>query len=118
MSVNNDKYVSSPVSHSMTMAAVAWHFVPYDSTRPTMTGAERWSVLTGVVLTPNAGVGAGLSFGLLRGLAINVGELVIWNPTSVNGAAPGSAAPTGVSQLSHKPSYGTFLAGNYVFGGS
>ncbi len=117
MKLDNGRYASDPAPHAMTMAAMAIHPVAYNGSLPGPSQAERWSILLGGVLTPAAGVGAGVSFTIVRGFAVNAGEFVIWVPSAVDGGAPGAAAPTGANQLPHRYSYGTFIGANYVFGG-
>jgi hypothetical protein len=117
MKVDNGKYASSPVSHATTMAAIAWHPEAYDSSLPSMSWPERLGLFVGAVITPGAGIGAGVSIGLVRGFGLNIGEMATWNPTSVNGDSPGATVPTGSAQLAHRPSYGTFIGGTYAFGG-
>lgn len=114
MKVDAGRYASDPAAHGITMAAVAMHVRPYDSTLPAISMPERWSVLVGGVLTPAAGIGAGVSVGVIRGFAINAGEMLIWVPT---GSSPGAIAPDGSNQLRHRYAYGTFVGASYRVGG-
>jgi hypothetical protein len=69
-------YADDAPSRGFTMVAVAWHPVPYDSARSTMSRPERVSILFGAAVTPAAGLAVGLSvkpFSGLRGLAFTGG---------------------------------------------
>ena len=114
MKVESGAYASDPLGRAVTMAAVMFH-KPFDSTLSNMSVAERLAGYLGAVLTPAAGVGAGVSIGIIRGLSANVGYAWVWVPTSANGGAAGTAAPTGARQLSHKMNHGWFIGGGYVF---
>jgi hypothetical protein len=102
MKVDAGKYASDPLSHSLTMATVAWHVKPYDSSLSEMSQAERWAVLVGGVLTPAAGVGLGLSFGIIRDFAINAGVMGVWVPSAPSGLGLGSDVTTNPQQLENK----------------
>ena len=112
MKVDSGRYAADPATHSMTMAAIAIHVKPYDGALADISSPERWSLLVGGVLTPAAGIGAGISFAFMRGFAITAGEVALWVPT---GASAGALAPAGSSQLPHRYSYGTFVAAGYSF---
>jgi hypothetical protein len=111
---DNGMYASDPLSRTIGLAAVAFHPLKYDSTRPTITPQERLSVWLGGVLTA-PGFGAGLSLGAVRGLTASIGYVWLWVPTSINGEAPKTLAPDG-DQLAHKQNRAVFLGGGYVFG--
>ena len=114
--IDSGNYTEQPVARLLTMAAAAWHPWPYDSTEPRMTWQERLSVLGGGVLTPDPGIGTGVSWGVVRGLAANIGYFWIWVPTAANGAAMGTVAPTNVDeQFIRKINRGVFVGGGYVF---
>jgi hypothetical protein len=118
MKVTSGKYDEDPIGRGLSMAAVAWHPVPYDSTTRDMTGPERFALLIGGLITPGPGIGTAVSIGVFRGLAANIGYFWAWVPTSANGSPVGAAAPTGAAQLAHKLNRGVFIGGNYVFGKS
>jgi len=96
---------------------VAWHPKPYDSSLSEMSQEERWGVLIGGVLTPAAGVGLGVSFGLIRGFAINGGVIGVWVPSAPPGSNVGSAVTTdsNTKQLENRFNTALFIGGNYVF---
>jgi hypothetical protein len=117
MKVDAGQYASDPSSHSVTMATVAWHPKPYDSSLSEMSQEERWAVLFGGVLTPAAGVGLGASFGLIRGFAINGGVIGVWVPSAPPGSSIGSVVTTDSNQKQLENRFNTalFIGGNYVF---
>ncbi len=114
--VSGSTYASSPLSRAMTMAAIAIHPKAYDSSLSNISGAERFSFLLGGVLTPAAGGAVGISFGLMRGMAINAGLaiLVVSKPSA--GSVGGAAPATGQSQLVVGHAQAIFLGGSYLFG--
>ena len=107
-------YAEDPLSRAIGLAAVALHPFRFDSSLPSMSWQERLSLWAGGVLTA-PGLGVGASVGIVRGLTFSVGWVSVWVPTSINGAAPKSAAPEG-DQLAHKRDSALFLGGGYVFG--
>jgi hypothetical protein len=117
MKVDGGQYASDPSSHSVTMATVAWHPRPYDSSLSEMSQEERWAVLIGGVLTPAAGVGLGVSFGLIRGFAINAGVIGVWVPSAPPGSSISSAvtADSNQQQLENRFNMAVFVGGSYVF---
>jgi len=117
MKVDAGRYASDPLSHSLTMATVAWHLKPYDSSLSEMSAAERWAVLVGGVLTPAAGVGVGVSFGIIRRFSISAGMVGIWVPSAVPGSGVGSPVATDASQkqLENTFNRALFIGGAYVF---
>ena len=117
MKVDAGKYASDPMSHSLTMVTVAWHPRSYDSSLSDMSQAERWAILIGGVLTPAAGVGLGVSFGIMRGFAIDSGVIGVWVPSASSGLNPGSdvTADANQRQLVNRFNAAMFIGGNYVF---
>jgi len=117
MTVDAGKYASDPLSHSLTMATVAWHPKPYDSSLSEMSQAERWAVLFGAVLTPAAGIGLGVSFGVLRDFAIDGGVIGVWVPSAPSGSGLGSDVTVGSNQnqLGNRFNTALFIGAAYVF---
>lgn len=115
MQVSSGSYAVNPLSDAITMVALAWYPFPYDASAPSITKRERVSLLAGVMLTPAAGFGTGLSVGLVRGFALNAGFAGMWYPTAVNNLLAGNPAPTG-NQLTNTFGHTFFLGANYVFG--
>lgn len=111
------KYASDPLPRGMTLAALAFHPKPFDATEHGMSGAERVALLLGGVITPAPGIGAGVSVGIIRGFAINLGGVLVSVATSKNGAKPKDEAPEGNNQLRYGWNRGFFLGGGYVFKG-
>lgn len=114
MKVDSGSYASDPLGRAVTMVTLMFH-KPFDSTLSEMSRAERWAGYAGAVLTPAAGIGAGVSIGIIRGLSANVGYAWVWVPTSANGAPAGTAVPSDGKQLIHKMNHGLFVGGGYVF---
>jgi len=108
-------YASDPLKRGVTMAAIAFHPVPFDSSLSKMSGAEKVAFLLGGVLTPAPGLGVGVSYGVVRGFAVNVGGAVVWVSTSQNNASAGEPAPKGNNQLRYGWNAGFFIGGGYVF---
>ena len=71
--IDDNKVVEDPLSRSMTMVTLNIAFSPYDADSPKLTAQERVRYFIGAILTPEFGVGTGISVGLMRGLAMNVG---------------------------------------------
>jgi hypothetical protein len=117
MKVDAGKYASDPLSHALTMVTVAWHPKPFNSSLSEMSRAERWAVLFGGVLTPATGVGLGVSFDIMRNVAINSGVIGVWVPSAPSGSNVGSDAVIDPShnQLMHQFTTGLFVGVNFSF---
>jgi hypothetical protein len=117
MKVDAGRYASDPLARALTMATLAWHPRPFDSSLSKMGQAERWSILVGGVLTPAAGVGVGLSCGIIRGFAVNTGVVGLWARSAPPGSAIGSEVVTDSDQhqLQNRFTAALFVGGSYVF---
>jgi hypothetical protein len=117
MKVDAGKYASDPLSHSLAMVTMAWHIKPYDSSLADMSHADRWALLIGAVLSPATGIGVGVSFGIMRGFALDAGVIGVWASTAPTGSGIGSDATTNANdeQLANRFNAAIFIGGNYVF---
>ena len=109
-------YDANRVSRGMTMAAVAYSPVAFDSTSTAMSWAERFSVIAGPLLTPAAGVAGGISIGLIRGFALSGGMAWLVLGRGPDGQQAGDPLPATGRVLTSGLSRSWFLGGNYVFG--
>lgn len=114
--VNSGSYEAHPLSRGMTMAALAWYPIPFDSTAPKMAHAERFAFIGGPVLTPTGGLGVGAAVTLLRGFAISGGYSWLLVAKAPSGLHSGDTVPTSGRQLATGIQSFGFIAGSYVFG--
>jgi hypothetical protein len=71
--VSNDKIAADPLNGTITLAAVNISMRRFDPTTVNATAAEKFRAFVGYVVTPEPGIGAGLSYLFFRGLSINAG---------------------------------------------
>lgn len=71
--IDDNTVVRDPLSRSMTMVTLNIAFSAYDADAPKIAPQERTRYFIGAILTPEFGIGTGISVGLMRGLAVNVG---------------------------------------------
>lgn len=70
--------VADPLGRVLTMIAFNWSPRGYDTELFEPSTDERYRVFAGAIITPDFGVGGGLSVLLVRGLAVNVGGGVVF----------------------------------------
>ena len=87
LDVDEDKYVSDPLSRAVTMSGVTLH-LPYDSTRPEPSLKEKIGVVVAGIITPSGGVAIGGSYGW-RGFSVAVTYGWIWVNTAPDGKVAG-----------------------------
>jgi hypothetical protein len=79
--VNDDGlYVEDPMAAILNMAVVNIQPWGYDNATPKPEGRERFRLFLGTSFTPDFGIGGGVGFGIIRGLAVNAG----WTNLFVN----------------------------------
>jgi hypothetical protein len=90
--------VSDPLPRTLTIVTVNRSFRGYDAKAVTMTREEQWRWFAGAAIEPDFGVAAGLSYQPVRGLAFNVGGVLLLTKTlsgsDVVGAPPSSSTRT------------------------
>lgn len=82
--VDSDKIAADPLSGSITLAAVNISLRRFDPNTVNATSREKVRAFVGYVVTPEPGVGAGMSYLFFRGLSINAGvaQMLILKPKS------------------------------------
>jgi hypothetical protein len=76
--LNDDgNVVADPLSRQINLVVVNIGFRPYNADAFHPTPAERFQWFVGAVVTPDFGVGAGVSAHLVRGLSVNFGGAVM-----------------------------------------
>jgi hypothetical protein len=71
--LENGSLVADPLGRLVTMAVINWAPTGYDAEAFSPTKPEVWKFFAGAILTPDFGVGVGVSVQLVRGVAFNVG---------------------------------------------
>jgi hypothetical protein len=71
--IDAGRIAPAPTDRLMSMVVFNMHPKPYDAEWNRMSKEESFRVFFGTVMTPDFGLSAGLGFGLVRGLAVNVG---------------------------------------------
>ena len=71
--------VADPLGRLLTMIALNWSPRGYDADAFQPSNAERYRLFAGAVITPDVGVGGGVSVLLVRGLALNLGAGAVFS---------------------------------------
>jgi hypothetical protein len=111
--INDDgNLVSDPLPRQLNMVVLNRSFKAFDSESLTITKEERTRWFVGAVVTPNFGIGGGVSVLAVRGLALNVGAAAIGVPALKKGDTLGQA-PTSANDQ-----FGLGIAGSLFVGAS
>lgn len=112
MAIEDDKFTSDPVGRVVTIAGISWHRA-FDGTLPEPSTRERWGFFTGGVLTPSAGVAAGVTVNW-RGIGLILGWAEMWVKSAPKGVNEGAAVPEG-GTLVLRPTGGVLFGATYTF---
>jgi len=74
---DNGKIAADPLGRVMALVVVNVGFTKYDAGTFHMTPAERYRWFAGAIVAPDFGVAGGLTFGIVRGLGVNLGGGVV-----------------------------------------
>ncbi|HVT14990.1 MAG TPA: hypothetical protein VHQ90_02265 [Thermoanaerobaculia bacterium] len=74
---NMNMFVPDPPSPALTFVTADFHPKLYDETTFSPTRAERWRVMIGAAITPNAGIVLGGGYELIRGLSFEGGGALL-----------------------------------------
>ncbi len=112
--VDSDKIAADPLSGSITLAAVNISLRRFDPTTVNATSPEKFRAFVGYVVTPEPGIGAGLSYLFFRGLSINAGaaQMLILKPKSKDDIGK---AVVGAHPLKHGWGRALFIGFGYNF---
>lgn len=84
------RLVEDPLGRQLTMALVTWSPRGYDEQAYSMSAAERFRPFGGVILTPDFGLGGGLTIALGRRVGVNLGAGVLFTRAASSGDVPGA----------------------------
>lgn len=117
--IDEKEYVDDPLKRAATFVGGAFH-LPFDSSSPVPTPAERVGLVTAALLTPAAGLYVGPSYGW-RGFSLTAGVALLWVQTTPAGVAVGDAVKKPADggpekELVYKRSHALMIGGTYVFG--
>jgi hypothetical protein len=113
--VDDYVYITDPIGRGLTTAGIAIHLKKYDRTRPSPTLAERFAVLAGGTITPAGGLALGVSWMLVRGVAVNAGVASLLVHRAKDGLGIGAVARPLQSPFETGVSHAWFLGANYTF---
>jgi hypothetical protein len=113
--IDDGVIVADPLGRQISMVVLNGAFKPYDSTRfsPGLWERNRWFV--GVVVKPDIGVSAGLSFLIVRGLAANVGGALMAAPSPASGESIDAKPVNPKDPLTPTAAGGLFFGASYNF---
>lgn len=114
VAVQNGKIASVPFDRAMTMVTVNYHPRGFDAADPVMTSGERFRVFFSGVMTPDFGLGAGVGYGLLKGLSINAGVALLLTDTLKAGEKLGDA-PIARDPFRTRPAFTAFVGLGFAF---
>jgi hypothetical protein len=77
--LSDGKLVSDPLPRQLTMVVANVSFKGYDPVALPVSPAERYRAFAGAILSPDFGVGGGITVLLARGLAVNFGGCVLFS---------------------------------------
>ena len=100
---------ANPPTNPLTFVAVDYHLPRYDETRFSPTLGERFRAYLGVAITPDPGAVAGLGFGIVRGLAVELGYSVLLENVLARGERLGQ--PVSVHSPTPRKGVGALFAG-------
>jgi hypothetical protein len=114
--LNDDgNLTADPLGRQLNLVVVNVGFKPYNAEAFHPTPAERFQWFVGAVVTPDFGVGVGLSAKIVRGLTANIGGAVLGVKSLQNGDALGSAPKNSEDAFGLSPAKVFFVGVGYVF---
>lgn len=113
--VDGGKVVADPLGRALTAIVVNIHG-RFNPKAPSMEKAERIRVFTGLILTPNLGITAGIGYGFLRNLSVNAGYGLLVVPTLREGDALDQPPSDGKRPFRVGAAHTLMLGFGYKFG--
>jgi hypothetical protein len=107
--------VSDPLPRTLTVVTVNRSFRGYDPKAVTITREEQWRWFAGAAIEPNFGVAAGLSWLPVRGLALNVGGVLLLTKTMSGSDTIGSAPSSSTRAYEIGTAQALFVGVGYNF---
>jgi hypothetical protein len=104
----------APLPRNLNLIALEIH-APFDPNQRKVSRAERWAGFVGVVISPNAGFGTGVSTVIVRTFTFNVGYAIMWVNTLKGDDKVGGAPADSDQPFKLRPEHAVFAGFGYRF---